>query len=174
MVLDSRYDVIMAKPTASDSGTNSERTGSAMMNAGMNTDRMHTIASRRGTAVSLLPRSHRPGQRRSVLHLRVDVLERDGRLVDEDADGQGQAAEGHDVDGVARHPQSQQRTEQRHGDVEDHDDHAAPVAQEQQDHQPGQRGADGAFRGDAADRFHHGRRFVEFVADVHALRAARS
>src|SRR6266404_6085898 len=55
-VLERTYDEIMAKPTASDSGTNSERTGSAMMNAGMNTDRMHSIARKRGTAVSLLPR----------------------------------------------------------------------------------------------------------------------
>ena len=47
----------MEKPTASDSGTNSDRTGSAMMNAGMNTDRMHSMASKRATAVSLLPRS---------------------------------------------------------------------------------------------------------------------
>src|SRR5580658_10184714 len=55
-VLDKRYDEIMAKPTASDSGRNSDRTGSFMMNAGMNTDRMHNSASRRGTAVMWLPR----------------------------------------------------------------------------------------------------------------------
>ena len=47
----------MAKPTAIANGTNSERTGSAMMNAGMNTDRMQSMANSRGTAVSLLPRS---------------------------------------------------------------------------------------------------------------------
>ncbi len=47
----------MEKPTASDSGTNNDRTGSTMMNAGMNTDRMHSMASSRATAVSLLPRS---------------------------------------------------------------------------------------------------------------------
>src|SRR5580692_150142 len=41
IVLDSRYDEIMAKPTASDNGKNRERTGSAMMNAGMKTDKMH-------------------------------------------------------------------------------------------------------------------------------------
>ena len=54
-VLERRYDEIMAKPTASDSGTNSDRTGSAMRKAGMNTDRMHNSASSRGTAVMWLP-----------------------------------------------------------------------------------------------------------------------
>ena len=101
-VLDSRYDVIMAKPTASDSGTNSDRTGSSMMKAGMNTDRMHSMASRRGTAVSHAAALDGPGQGRRVLHLHVDVLDRHGRLIHQDADGQGQAAQRHDVDRVAR------------------------------------------------------------------------
>ena len=39
-VLDRKYEEIMAKPTASDNGTNSDRTGSAMMNAG-NEDRQN-------------------------------------------------------------------------------------------------------------------------------------
>ena len=53
-VLESRYDEIMAKPTARVSGMNSDRSGSSMMNAGMNTDRMQSRASSRGTAVALL------------------------------------------------------------------------------------------------------------------------
>ena len=53
-MLESRYDEIMAKPTARVSGMNSDRSGSSMMNAGMNTDRMHSKASRSGTAVALL------------------------------------------------------------------------------------------------------------------------
>ena len=54
-VLESRYDVIIAPPTASDSGTNRARTAPTMMNEGMNTERMHKSASRRGTAVSMFP-----------------------------------------------------------------------------------------------------------------------
>ena len=54
-VLDSRYDEIMANPTPRVSGMNSDRSGSAMMNAGMNTDRMQSKASSRGTAVIRLP-----------------------------------------------------------------------------------------------------------------------
>ena len=53
-VLDSRYDEIMAKPTARVSGMNRDRSGSCMMNAGMNTDRMQSRARSRGTAVALL------------------------------------------------------------------------------------------------------------------------
>ena len=45
----------MAKPTPRVSGMNSDRSGSPMMNAGMNTDRMQSNASSRGTAVIRLP-----------------------------------------------------------------------------------------------------------------------
>ncbi len=109
------------------------------------------MASRRGTAVSLLPRSTARASDGRARHLHVDVLDGHRRLVDQHADGQGQAAQRHDVDRVAGQPQRQQRAEQGHRDVEDHHDHAAPVAQEQQDHQAGQRGADQALRAHAAD-----------------------
>ena len=45
----------MAKPTPRVRGMKSERSGSPMMNAGMNTDRMQSKASSRGTAVALPP-----------------------------------------------------------------------------------------------------------------------
>ena len=47
----------MAKPTPRVSGMNNARNGSPMMNAGTNTDSMHSKASRIGTAVALLARS---------------------------------------------------------------------------------------------------------------------
>ena len=53
-MLESRYDEIMANPTPRVSGMNSDRSGSVMMNAGMNTDRMQSSARSRGTAVALL------------------------------------------------------------------------------------------------------------------------
>ena len=46
----------MAKPTASDSGTNNARADPCMKNDGMNTASTHSIASSRGTAVSAFPR----------------------------------------------------------------------------------------------------------------------
>ena len=55
-MLESRYEVTMANPTASDSGTNSARAAPCMKNDGMNTARTQSIASRRGIAVCWLPR----------------------------------------------------------------------------------------------------------------------
>ena len=54
-MLESKYDVTIAPPTASDRGTNRERTAPCMMNDGMNTERMQKSASSRGTAVSMFP-----------------------------------------------------------------------------------------------------------------------
>ena len=47
---------------------------------------------------------HGRGDLRRSPHLRVHVLDLDGRLVDEDADRQRQSAQRHDVDRVAREP----------------------------------------------------------------------
>ena len=165
-VLESRYDEIMANPTARVSGMNSDRSGSAMMNAGMNTDRMQSNASSRGTAVALLRVQHRRGDVRRVLHLHVHVLDRHRRLVDQDADRQRHAAQRHDVDRVARHPEPEQRPQQGQRDVGHDDDHAPQVAEEQQDHQPGQARADQPLGGHALDRRHHGGRLVELEADL--------
>ncbi len=55
-VLDKRYEETIAKPTASESGTKSACAAPCMKNEGRKTARMHSMASRRGTAVSMLPR----------------------------------------------------------------------------------------------------------------------
>jgi hypothetical protein len=47
----------------------------------------------------------------AVFEVAADVLDGDGGVVDQDADGQGEAAEGHDVDGLAERAQNQQRRE---------------------------------------------------------------
>jgi len=54
-VLDSRYEAIIEKPTASDTGTNSPRAAPSMKKDGTNTARMHNMASSRGRAVCELP-----------------------------------------------------------------------------------------------------------------------
>ena len=104
-VLESRYDEIMANPTPRVSGMNSDRSGSPMMNAGMNTDRMQSKASNRGTAVSIAAVENRRSDVVGTFHLHVNVLDCHRRLVDQDADGQRHAAQRHDVDRVARHPE---------------------------------------------------------------------
>src|SRR5262249_51448505 len=55
-VLESKYDAISEKPTASDSGTKSACAAPVIRNDGRKTASTQSIASRRGTAVSALPR----------------------------------------------------------------------------------------------------------------------
>ena len=54
-MLDSRYEATIENPTASDKGTNIDRTAPCMKNEEMNTARMQTIAKSRGTAVWAFP-----------------------------------------------------------------------------------------------------------------------
>jgi hypothetical protein len=70
-------------------------------------------------------------------HVGMDVFDFDGGFIDEHADGEGEAAEGHDIQGLAKGPEADDRSEQRDGDGGDDDETAAPVAQEEQDHQGG-------------------------------------
>ena len=56
-MLESRYEAIIAKPTARASGTNRAFAAPSMKNAGMKTLRMQSIASRRGQPVSAVPSS---------------------------------------------------------------------------------------------------------------------
>ena len=151
-MLESRYEATIAKPTASDSGTNSACAAPCMKNDGMNTARMQSIASSRGTAVSLVAPPDRPGDRRRALHLVVDVLDLDGRLVDQDADRQRQAAQRHEVDRLPGEPERHERPAERERDVEHDDDDAPPVAQEEQHHQPGQHGPQRALGRQAPHR----------------------
>src|SRR5438445_612229 len=81
----------------------------------------------------------------------VHVLERDRRIVDEDADGQPEAAERHDVDRVAESTEQDERGEDRQRDRDRHDDRAAPAAEEHEDHQSGQHRRDGALANDAVE-----------------------
>jgi len=56
-----------------------------------------------------------------LLEMRVDALDRDGRIVDQDADGEHQPAQGHDVDRLAEQRQANDRTQDREWD-RDRDD----------------------------------------------------
>ena len=54
-MLDSRYELIIAKPTPKARGMNKALSGSSMIKAGIKTDKMQASASKRATAVMLLP-----------------------------------------------------------------------------------------------------------------------
>src|SRR5712672_4314885 len=100
----------------------------------------------------------------------VDVLDGDRRLVDQDADGQRQPAQGHDVDRLTRYPERRHRREDRERNVQDHDERTAPVPQEQQHHQACEHRAERAFEEQALDSAGHVRRLVELVTDLNIVR----
>ena len=106
----------------------------------------------------------------ALLEMVIDVLDRHRGIVDQDADRQREASEGHDVDGFAERRQAGDRGEnrQRYGDRDDQG--AAPAAQEQQDQQARQAGGDDAFPDDAADRGAHEHRLIAQGHELQTLR----
>ena len=95
---------------------NNDRATPVMKNDGTKTARIESIASNRGTIVSrpAFSTAARLVRRREM---GVDVLDRHGRLVDQDADRQRQPAECHDVDRLAGQPQTDHRPSSAKGIV---------------------------------------------------------
>ena len=100
----------------------------------------------------------------------VRVLDGHRRIVDQNADGESEAAERHGVERVAEEVERDERGQdrQRNGD-HDHDGRA-PGAEEQQDHQRGQRGGDNTLAHHARHRRFDEHRLVEQLADLEAWR----
>ena len=92
----------MAKPTASDSGTNRARAEPLHEERGNEDgqDAEHGQQPRHRRLGVAAP--HRQGHGVGAGHLRVDVLHLDGRLIDQDAHGQRQPAQRHQVDRLSR------------------------------------------------------------------------
>ena len=90
-----------------------------------------------------------------LLHVPVDVLDGDGRVVDQDADRERETAERHHVDRLPEQRQRDQGTENRqryrHGD----DERRAPAAEKDEDHERGQRRGDQPFANDGGNRGFH-------------------
>ena len=110
----------------------------------------------------------RPQQRLTLGEVAVDVLDLDGRVVDEDADREREAAEGHHVDRGAERPHAQQRDDHRERDVDRDEDRRAVAAQKQQDHRRGQQHGDHALDEQAVDRAVHELRLVGQQLDLEA------
>ncbi len=88
----------------------------------------------------------------TLLEVTIDVLDFDGGVVDENTYGEGQAAEGHDVDGFAEGAEHEQRRENRERNGNRDDDCAAPAAEKDQDHHSSQAGGNDGLTHDTADR----------------------
>ena len=135
----------MAKPTASESGTKSAWAAPCMKNDGRNTARMQSIASNRGTAVSMFP--SRTAEAIDAVPcilwwmFSISTVASSTRM----PTAMRQSAQRHEVDRLPREPERHQSAADRERDVEHHDDHAAPVAQKHEHHQPGQDGAERAL-----------------------------
>ena len=85
----------------------------------------------------------------------VDILDGNGGVVHQNADGERQAAKGHYVQRLAGAPKRHQRRKYRQRDRSGDDHGGAPATQEQQDHQTGQAGRNRPFTHHAIDRGFH-------------------
>jgi len=65
--------------------------------------------------------------------MNVDVLNRDRAFIDQDADGQSESPERHDIDRLAKQTQSDERGQQRERDGQHHDQRGAQIAQKEQE-----------------------------------------
>ena len=81
-VVNSTSDAIIAKPTASASGMKRSARGACMKNAAINTARMHSIAMKFGTTVSVVP-SNAASRSVEPRQVRVDILDDDCPLVEQ-------------------------------------------------------------------------------------------
>jgi hypothetical protein len=87
----------------------------------------------------------------ALIEVAIDVLDFHGGVVDQDADGEGQAAEGHDVDGLAEGAEHDERSKDRERNGNRDDDGAAPAAEEDEDHDGGEAGGDNRLADHADD-----------------------
>ena len=108
-----------------------------------------------------------------LLHMAIDVFDRDRRVVDEDADRQRQTAERHHVDRLAEQRKRGQRAENRERYRDRDDQRRAPTAEKHQDHEAGQRRRDQAFADDGGDRGFDEARLVADVFERDARRQRR-
>ncbi len=86
-----------------------------------------------------------------LLHVAIDVLDGDRRVVDENADRERETAERHHVDRLAERGERDQRGENRQGDRDRDDEGRAPAAEKDEDHEARQGGRDQAFAGHRCD-----------------------
>ena len=97
----------------------------------------------------------------------MDVFNRDRGHVHQNADGEREATERHEVDGLAGDPKRQNCAHQCQRDVQHDNQRAAPVAQKQKNHQAGQQRAERAFHRQSGNRAGHVRRLIKFIAHLH-------
>ncbi len=106
-------------------------------------------------------------------HIAVRIFDLDGSVVDEDADGESEAAKGHHVDGLAQRGENGERGSDRERDRGADDEGRAPGAEKKQDHQAGEGGGDGGLASDFVDGIAHEDGLVEQRNDLQVGRQTR-
>jgi hypothetical protein len=107
------------------------------------------------------------------LQVRVDVLDRHRRVVDEDADREGEPRQRHDVDRLPEGGEGDHGRHDRQRDRDEDDERAAPAAEEEQDQQAGQAGGEQALEDHSAHGRLHEHRLVAEQPDVQVFRQRR-
>ena len=125
----------MANTTASASGTKRNFATPVRKNMGTNTMQIAKRRHQRGHGDLLRAVENRAHRLLALRQVAVDVFDFHCGVVHQDAHGQRQAAERHDVDGFAQRAQHEDRDQHGKRNGNGNDQGAAPVSQEQQDHQ---------------------------------------
>src|SRR5581483_244249 len=100
----------------------------------------------------------------------MNVFEDNDRIIDQGADGQGEAAERHDIDGLTSKGEEDYRAHDGEGNRERDDEHGTDTPQKQQDHYTSQPTAEYHFVFERPDRIADVKRLVEDQLDLDAVR----
>ena len=103
----------------------------------------------------------------------MDVFDFDGGFIHQNADGEREAAESHEIDRVTTDPQCEHGGGDGEGDVQDDDEGAAQIAQEEEHHEAGERGTEDAFFDEVADGADDPRALIKLKGDVDVFGAGR-
>ncbi len=106
----------MAKTTASASGTKRNFATPVRKNIGTKTMQMQMVETKAGTAICGGAIENRLLHFLALRQVAFDVLDFDGGVVDQDSDGEGKTAQGHDVDGLAQRAEQEDRNKDRERD----------------------------------------------------------
>src|SRR5258705_11836636 len=169
-VLESRYDATIEKPTARASGANRLCAAPVMKKAGMNTARIQSMATNRGSVVSavasLAARARlRPSARRVWMFSMVTVAS-STRMPTANANPPK-------VMMLIVWPDTQTAVTAARiasGMFKDHDERTAPVPQKQQHHKAREHRAESTFDEQALDGARHVGGLVELVTDLNIVR----
>ena len=133
-VNDSARLAISETQTESDSGENRYLAVPCSRNTGTKTMQMRDRRKHGRHADFAGPVDDGVCQRVRRMHMALDVLDDHRAVVDEDADGQREAAERHRVQGLAADVHHQHGGDDRQRNGRENDQRQPPVAEKQQDH----------------------------------------